>query len=523
MNKRLFYLLVILMSISLLGIIFVQGYWIKNSVEVNEQQFSFNANQVLLEVSERLELRELEIYYFAFKKVADSIGDTSDVSFDDVFKIGRDDFANEAYVYSNGLINQDSKLSSSFLNGNIDSLGFTNLVRDQAERIIDDVDESATTEILDNRLSQLLRMSPLEKEYLKQEVLRFGSKNPIHLRIPKKVLSQYITEALENRNLDTDFEYGVYSHSLATKVKTEDFELKSNSTYGLPIFEDLVQGNDYYLYINFPQKNKVILGSITLMSLLSVLFTSIIIVAYLSALSQLIRQRQIAEIKSDFINNMTHEFKTPIATTKLALDFLKNPKALKKPEVLERYLDMIREENDRMNTQVENILQISRLEKNDLEIKKTPLDVQELLTKAKHHMQLILDERKGYIKMHLGALKTSVLGNESHLTNVFTNILDNANKYSLDAPKIDVFTENVKNHIIIKIRDQGLGMDRNTRANVFGKFYRAHTGNVHDVKGHGLGLSYAKRMIEEHNGEITVASEKNKGSTFIIKLPIINN
>ena len=198
-------------------------------------------------------------------------------------------------------------------------------------------------------------MDPFEKDYIRRAVQIYGSKLPIHRRVPKNVLRDYLTEELEIRNLNTDFEYGIYSNSLATKVRTEDFELKSSSTYGISLFDTQLNKSGYTLYVNFPQKNSLILSSITLLSVLSIIFTLIIIVAYTSALTQLIRQRQISEIKTDFINNMTHEFKTPIATTKLALDFLKNPKAQSKPEILQRYLGMIREENERMNSQVENL------------------------------------------------------------------------------------------------------------------------------------------------------------------------
>ena len=522
MNKRLFYLLITLMSFSLIGIIFVQGYWIKNTVEINEQQFSFNANQVLTNTAERLELRELEIYYFAFKKVADSIGTVKDISFGDFFAISKEDYKDETFIYSNGLLEEDYKLSSSYINANIDSLQFRKLVREQADRLIDDSDSNELARVSDERLKALMSMDPFEKEFLKRAVLNYSAKNPIHRRVPKNVISGIITQEIRELNLETNFEYGIYSNSLATKVRTEDFKLQSNATYGVPLFNLRNTNTGYYLYVNFPQKNKVILKSITLMSVLSIIFTLIIVVAYTSALSQLIRQKQISEIKTDFINNMTHEFKTPIATTKLALDFLKNPKAMNNDSILTRYLGMIREENERMNNQVENILQISRLEKNDLDIKKTPRDYHVIIEKAINHMRLMIEERGGYIKTHLGALKYDGLVNESHLTNVFTNIIDNANKYSTDEPKIDVFTENIKNSIVIKVRDQGLGMSKNTKSNVFNKFYRAHTGDVHDIKGHGLGLAYAKRIIEEHNGEISVESEKGKGSTFIIKLPIIN-
>ena len=258
------------------------------------------------------------------------------------------------------------------------------------------------------------------------------------------------------------------------------------------------------------------------MAILSILFTLIIVVAYSSALSQLIQQRQISQIKTDFINNMTHELKTPIATINLALDAIKNPKISGDQEKVKRYMKMIREENKRMHAQVENVLRISQLEKNELNIKKEKQELHDIIEDAITHISLIVENRLGYVKMHLGALKTSILANDSHLTNVIVNILDNAIKYSEDAPKIDLYTENVKNSIILKIRDQGIGMGKVAQKKIFEKFFREHTGDLHNVKGHGLGLTYVKRIIDDHHGQIWVESERGKGSTFIIKLPLIS-
>ena len=258
------------------------------------------------------------------------------------------------------------------------------------------------------------------------------------------------------------------------------------------------------------------------MIVLSIVFTGVIILAYSSAIYQLIRQRQISQIKTDFINNMTHEFKTPIATINLALDAIKNPKIIADQDKVKRYLGMIKDENKRMHAQVENVLRISKLEKNELNISKERLELHDLVEDAITHIELIVEDRKGYVKTHLNATKTSVLANESHFTNVIVNILDNAVKYSDDEPKIDVYTENVGNNVILKISDQGNGMSKQVAKRVFEKFYREHTGNVHNVKGHGLGLAYVKQIIDDHQGHISVESEKGKGSTFIIKLPLIS-
>uniref|UniRef100_UPI0039E24AFA sensor histidine kinase n=2 Tax=Flavobacterium TaxID=237 RepID=UPI0039E24AFA len=270
------------------------------------------------------------------------------------------------------------------------------------------------------------------------------------------------------------------------------------------------------------EKKKFIFSDLIGIASISLMFTLIIIIAYVNALNQFFKQRQISEIKTDFINNMTHEFKTPIATINLALDAIKNPKVIEDKDKVFRYLQMIRDENKRMHAQVENVLRISKLEKKELEINKEPHDALALIEDAIDHVSLIIEDRGGTITTHFEAIRTTVLLNDVHFTNVMVNILDNAIKYSPEIPKIDVYTENVKEFLIIKIKDQGAGMSKNAQKRIFEKFYREHTGDIHNVKGHGLGLAYVKRIVEEHNGEISVESEKGKGSTFFIKLPIIN-
>ena len=255
---------------------------------------------------------------------------------------------------------------------------------------------------------------------------------------------------------------------------------------------------------------------------MSLLFTIIIVLTYISALNQLLKQKQISEIKTDFINNMTHEFKTPIATINLALDAIRNPKIIDDPEKVKRYLGMIKEENKRMHAQVENVLRISKLEKNELDIDKENTDANEIIQDALDHISLIVEDRQGCITCDLNAKRTNVLLNDMHFTNVLVNVLDNAIKYSPNQPIINLATENIKDFLAIKISDKGSGMSKVAQKRVFEKFYREHTGDIHNVKGHGLGLSYVKQIIEDHNGTVYVESEKGKGSTFFIKMPLIN-
>jgi two-component system phosphate regulon sensor histidine kinase PhoR len=336
------------------------------------------------------------------------------------------------------------------------------------------------------------------------------------------MMQKLLFEELNEYGVKTPFEFNVYSNGLATKIKSEGFRYEKKSTYSIPIFIDNDGNNKYQLLLTFPQKKRFLFSELIGICILSIIFTLIIIIAYASALNQLIKQRQISRIKTDFINNMTHEFKTPIATINLALDAIKNPKIIDDKEKVLRYLQMIKDENKRMHAQVENVLRISKLEKKELDINKESANIQEIIEDAIEHVNLIVDDRNGTITTHFDANRTSVLLNDVHFTNVIVNILDNAIKYSPEEPVIDIYTENVKDFVIVKIKDQGSGMSKVAQKRIFEKFYREHTGDLHNVKGHGLGLAYVKRIIEDHNSQIFVESEKGKGSTFIIKVPLIN-
>ena len=206
--------------------------------------------------------------------------------------------------------------------------------------------------------------------------------------------------------------------------------------------------------------------------MVSALFVLILIGAFGSALYQIIEQKKISEIKTDFINNMTHEFKTPIATINLAVDSIKNPKIIVDKEKVTRYAHMIKQENKRMHAQVENVLQISKLEKNQLDLSMDVVDIHELIEEAIIHVDLIIADRDGYVKNHFEASLSETMGSQFHMLNVFTNILDNAIKYTEGEPKIDIYTENAGNNIIIKFVDQGIGMSNSIQRKVFNKFYR---------------------------------------------------
>jgi len=521
MSKKLFALLIVLMTLSLLGIIFVQGYWISNAYQTKQDQFTLNIRQVLFSTSKNIQDTELEYYYNLYNNLIDSNNTADNISLSELMYKTRNDNTNETFIYSDGILEEDYKLSSSFLDTEIDSIQFRKLTSKKVTtKITPSVDGTeGDVQTINKNFS---RLKDYQLNQFEDAFKNISAKNPIHKRVTGEQIEEVLKSELNEHGLDPKFEFAIYSNGLATKVRSKNFKLNPETTYMVELFVNEDTNSGYQLYVDFSERGKIVLNSIFGMALLSLILIAVIILAYTSALSQILKQRQISQIKSDFINNMTHEFKTPIATINLALDALKNPKVKDDKEFLNRYLKMIRDENRRMHAQVENVLRISKLERNELDLPKERFKLQEMIDESITHVSLIVEDRGGYISTHYGALKSSILANESHFTNVIVNLLDNAIKYSDDAPKIDIYTENVKNSIILKIRDQGMGMTKTVQKKIFQKFYREHTGDIHNVKGHGLGLAYVKRILDDHDAEIYVESEKGKGSTFIIKLQLIS-
>jgi two-component system phosphate regulon sensor histidine kinase PhoR len=520
MNKRLFKLFIALMSLSLLGIIFVQGYWIANSYKNKEDQFTLNVRQVLISVSKTIQLNETQYYYEIYSGLIDSIDEPDQERFSELIYTIKNENNNETFIFSDGILEEDYKLSTSFLDLEIDSIQFKKLINKKTTtKIFSGLDGRPN---IQSRTESFNRLKDYERNQFENAFRNISAKTPIHKRVSGEEIERLISNSLKERGLSTNFEYAVYSKDLATKIRSRKFRLDPQSTYGVPLFVNDDFRTSYQLYVNFSDKEKFVLSSILGIALLSLIFTGVIIFSYANALSQLLKQRQISQIKTDFINNMTHEFKTPIATINLALDALKNPKVSENKEFIDRYHRMIRDENRRMHAQVENVLRISKLEKNQLDLQKDRVKLHDIIEDAISHVSLIVENKGGYIKTNFEAMKSSVLGSSSHLTNVMVNIFDNAIKYSEGPPQIDVHTENVKNTIILKIKDQGIGMNKNVQKKIFEKFYREHMGDIHNVKGHGLGLSYVKRILDDHEAQIYVESEKGKGSTFIIKMQLIS-
>jgi len=332
-------------------------------------------------------------------------------------------------------------------------------------------------------------------------------------------ISQIIGKDLAYNNIKLPFEFCI-EDMLGNVVRySQGFrQLDKNKGYE----QDLYGGESYmqmYLVIN--EDKNLIFKDMWWMIAASIVFTSIIIMAFAVTVRTLFNQKKISEIKSDFINNMTHELKTPLATISLAIDALTNEKVIHDADKIKIYSSMIKEENKRMNKQVEKILQAARLEKEEIKLNLQKLDAHQVIRKVADNLALQVQEKNGTLTLKLNAPNPILEADEVHFSNIIFNLLDNAMKYSKQSPHIEVETMPASGGMLsIKVKDDGIGMDKETQSRIFEKFYRAHTGNLHNVKGFGLGLSYVKAIVEAHNGKVKVESTLGKGSTFTVSLPV---
>ncbi len=539
MNKYRFQFLVVLMSLALLGIILIQLYWISTTYENNDLQFQHSVNQAIGNVANNVKEKERYDFhkkYIDYLKKTGKAPDQKEVR--KIFHIEKNLETNEEIIYTNVISVQnlsDFTLNNTFIDSasgskkdykNYISRSKTEVFRNK-EKIADGLDQDIHRALNnetepDEVIEKNGNVSELDKIGIDLAYNEIVSHYPIEERLSNSNLQALLKNELSINKRDTNFEYAVFNNGLSTSIKSKNFVYNEHNTYSVPILTDVENHSKYQLYVSFPQKTKFLASDLLPFILISLLFTVVIIAAYYSAIRQLITQRQISEIKNDFINNMTHEFKTPIATINLALDAIKNPKIIDDKEKVLRYAQMIRDENKRMHAQIENILRISKLEKKELDIPKEKMELTEILEDAVDHVSLLIEDREGSVTTHFNAQRDTVLINPTHFTSVFVNIIDNAIKYSPNAPVIDIYTENIKDSIVIKIKDQGAGMSKAATKKIFDKFYREHTGDLHNVKGHGLGLAYVKQIVDDHNGQVYVESEKGKGSTFIVKIPLIN-
>ena len=340
--------------------------------------------------------------------------------------------------------------------------------------------------------------------------------------IDSNLLEFLLKTEFEKRNVTADFEYGIYDCSEKCMVGGNSISPKKGKTVAhFPEAVPQLKKNDgYYFAVHFPRVEANLISQMGIWGFSSAVLL-IVIFFFVYTLLVILKQRRLSEIQKDFINNMTHEFKTPISTIAISAEVLKNPSIIHTPERLLNYVTIIQNENHRLQQQVERVLQMARSDKEDIGLKKEQVDIHELICEAVKNITPSLQSKNGKINLDLNAMHTRVSVDRLHFTNVFYNLLDNAIKYNHSSPEILIRTQAHNKLLSISVSDNGIGISVENHKKVFHKFYRVPTGNIHDVKGFGIGLNYVKLIVKKHEGKVSLHSELGKGSTFTIDIPFI--
>ncbi len=538
MAKKNIKVVLILMTLALTGLISLQFYWISTGVETNKEQFSRDIRAILDVVIRKVEKQDA---LYLTKSKIDNIEN-------DFYSLETDSLGTARWKEQ-----QTIRIKQSFSSEKLEKEGFAYEVEEEA--VISTTGIARKNKVNDDKAESLIKINPgLEELITRSDTLRYlnqlspsqtirlvqksnivssilndmilaDSSRSIQDRVSMSIIDSLIRQEMKSKGIDIEYQFGVIDYR---KEGNPQFiysnqpnieEVLLSSLYKAQLFPSDYYENFNYLSLNFPNKNKYIFTELISVLVASAGFILLIAVGFAVAISTILRQKRMSDITKDFISNMTHELKTPIATVSLACEALMDPDIRKMPTQGSRYLAMIQEENNRLALQVEKVLQIARLDRGDFKLKIVPLDIHNIIETAVRNIKIQVEQREGSIKTVLEAENPYIEGDEVHVANIINNLLDNANKYSPETPEISINT--VSNHqgVRIFVSDKGQGISREMRNKIFDKFYRVPTGNLHDVKGFGLGLSYVKTMTEAHYGNISVKSELGKGSTFIIFLP----
>lgn len=501
MKKSTIWILTIVMACSFIGLLFVQIMYMENIIKMRNEQFSEIVKRSLYGVSSALEHDETK--YFL------------EEDFNDVESAFYNTHPQKEFEYS---ITSPDGTSNFKIQGNWESIK----VEPKNERNLGDITDRYK-DMQEALKGQYLYQKGLLNEVI-LDILSQSSNRPIYERADSAVVNSYLKDELANNGLNLAYEYAVVDRSGFEIYKTLGYRPNESTViYSQVLFPNDPVNKMTYLKVFFPKKNDYIFSSIRFM-IPSFAFTFILLVVFLFTIIIAFRQKKLSEMKNDFINNMTHEFKTPISTISLAAQMLNDDSVRKSSTMLQHISGVINDETKRLRFQVEKVLQMSLLDRKNATLRLQELDVNSTIANIEHTYKLKVEKYGGSIKSNLDAEDSIVNVDEMHFTNVIFNLLDNALKYRKeDTPlELTLSTRNIgDDKIEIIIADNGIGIKKDDQKKIFEKFYRVSTGNRHDVKGFGLGLAYVHKLITQFNGNIHVESEINIGSKFIIILPLI--
>lgn len=510
MNQRIIWLIVGLMSVAIIGVVVSQVGVIMSSVSAMEEKFEENVYEALNDIVRKLEIEENRK---AFETSANGF---------------------MTYYREQGRIADEQGTASYSLSYSVHSpIAPTNEQISDAT-LLDRLMSEVSGEWCECPECVKVRDQLYRRNYSTLSAWFQQDQQLLEERLEPAILESMLYSSLKDKGIEADFNFGVFSNQKNSLVIVNDHyvvgdNLQKNMLMGSRageqsrLFEISLFPRSFpppgLLMVHFPGQKRYLWRSLRLNLLGTLLFAGIILFCFAYTVNVIFRQKKISEMKTDFINNMTHEFKTPIATISLAADSINSPMVIADPGKIQRFAHIIKQENSRMNNQVEKVLQLARIDRENLSLKIVDVNLHEVVAAALENISLQVEKRNGTVDAHLQSKNPVIQGDLTHISSVINNLLDNANKYTPNDPKIVISTRDVGNGVEVTVSDNGIGMSKESRKYIFDKFYRVHTGNLHDVKGFGLGLSYVKAIMTAHKGGIEVRSELGKGSSFILFFP----
>lgn len=553
-ETRLKTIIIAVSAVALIGIAAIQYYYIRTAVHASEVTFDRNVNDVMSKIIFQMEKSEVASQvrsklksFSREQELINTLDSLNQELFRSLQQIGIDSMRTDSIIrktrneisekvamnqYGEYLKNVDtSKIQPEVIIPEADSLIWMELPFALKEKVKRAEAQKNLQTIQERKMDQLYRNVDrfLRRTYLVGDVMEdFFNINhffPVESRIDSANLDSMIRTELAFRGISAEVVFGIYSSKRDTLIMQSEpgYEDKlRNSNFGYRLFPSDMFSSPDYLMLYFPHKRKFIYSEVSGMLLLSLFLVGVIAVSFFFILFNLLRQKRLSEMKTDFINNMTHEIKTPIATISLACEMLSDKTTSLEAEQKAGFVTIIAEENKRLAAMAEKILQTAIIDRGRMDLKKERTDIHRLIEKSVNNIHLWVNQKDGFVEVSLNAVNHFAEVDPVHFENVIFNLLDNAIKYSPHHPEIFIRTENTNGHLVITVRDNGIGIEKKEMKKIFDSLYRVPTGNIHNVKGFGLGLCYVKAIISSHEGHIGVDSEIGKGTTFTIKIPVLH-
>jgi two-component system, OmpR family, phosphate regulon sensor histidine kinase PhoR len=507
MSKKLIIIVGVFMSLALTGLIILQSFWIRNAFIVKENNFDQLVQRALTEATYSIQRDEaMGLFYDQLQTE----------QFDTTFYTPSEDFQFDTVIHfeldtgDGRYFSQDYKISHSTVDGEVRT------------NISVTANAGMGSGSIHNNDPNLMNRITNKRNFIDQVVSRMFAFTPeIENRVSPALIEKYVGRALESQGIKTNFEYAVTKWDNQIAFRSKGYQAdKLKELYKVRLFPDDFFESTNFLSIHFPNRRNILIRSLGFMGVSSSVLTLFLIITFSFTLHVILKQKRLSEMKNDFVNNMTHELKTPISTISLASQMLSDKSISQSEKNYDRISGIISEESKRLGYQVERVLQMAKFDQGNLKLQFEEISVHEIIESVTANFILQVEAKNGVLIPSLHADDDLVLGDKVHLANIVSNLLDNAIKYTPSRPEIFIETRSIDRYILITVRDNGIGISKANQKRVFDKFYRVPTGNIHNVKGFGLGLSYVRKIVEEHHGAVYLESELNSGTSFFVKLPL---